>query len=58
MLITTMVFVALCVCMCVCVMVCMCTTCMQYLWQPEEGVRAPGLGTRGGFQLPDVCVGN
>lgn len=56
MLITTMVFVALCVCLCVCVLVCMCTTCMQYLWQPEEGDRAPGIGTRGGCQLPGVCV--
>lgn len=42
-------------CICVRVHVCMCTTCMQFPWKPEQGVRS--LGTRdGGEPLHPVQV--
>lgn len=39
--------------MCMAVLlVCMCTTCMQCLGRPEEGVRPPGAGVADGFEWP------
>lgn len=43
----------ICICLCVCLY-----TQMQYLWRPEEGMRAFGAGVTRGCELPFVGPGN
>ena len=43
----------LCVILYVCVAcMCLCTTCMQYLQRPEEGIASHGPGVAAGYELP------
>lgn len=38
-----------------CLQVYLCTTCVQYLWTSEGGVKYPGTRVTAGGELPSEC---
>lgn len=53
-----------CDCDCVCVCVCVCVSLglymqeCRYLFRPEEGIRFPAARVTGGYELPNMGLGN